>query len=157
MSNRLLLAVIAAAFIAGAVCGAAIKSLFPAKPHLTAADTKTEIVIRKIPVTIKETRYLPLYYPYPEPAQENVNFKIADSIKGIRENVEFSINHKMEKVKDSIESVWDISLFPLVQEFTREKIVTQLKEIKTPLPFYRDGWFWATFIAVPLLVLAIIF
>lgn len=157
MSNKLLLAAIAAAFIAGAVCGAAVKSLFSEKQHPAPVETKTEIVIKKIPVAVKETKFLPLHYPVAEPAMDNPAFKVADSIRGIRENVEFSINHKMERVKDSIESVWDISLFPLVTEFTKEKIVTVLKEVEIPAPFYRDGWFWASFIAIPLLLIAIIF
>lgn len=157
MSNKLLLGVIAAAFIAGGICGGALKSLFSVKSPAQIIETRIDTVVRKIPVKIREIKYLTPVITPADTVYIPARFTLSDSIRGTKDDVEYSISHKMEDAVDSVKSIWDISLFPLVKEFAREKIITELREVEVPLPFYRDGWFWVSFAAVPLLLLAIIF
>ncbi len=156
MSNKLLLAVIMLSFIAGGICGYAVKSAFTGKGAYENSGIKTEIVLRKVPVTIKETKFIVKEKAVLCAEAAVPPFSFADSVKGVKDSVEYNIIHVINK-NDSIESRWDVKLTGLLKETVREKTLLQIKQIEVPKPFYSDGWFWSTLIAVPLLFLAIIF
>lgn len=157
MSNKLLLVVILVAFLIGAVCGVALKSAVSPKVITIPGETKTEVIVKKVPVKIFQTKYAEVEKPAADSLLKPLLFSFADSIKGTKENVEYNIQHKINKDNDSVKSEWDISVNALLKEFVKEKLTVELKEVEISKPFYADGWFWSTLIAVPLLFLAIIF
>lgn len=157
MSNKLLLAVILIAFLIGAVCGAALKSVSEQKIISIPGETLTKVVLKKVPVKITETKYIEVEKSVTDSILIPPLFSFADSIKGAKDSVEYSILHKIEKNRDSVKSRWNISVSAPLKEYTREKLTVELKEVEVPEPFYADGWFWATIITIPLLFFAIIF
>lgn len=157
MSNKLLLAVIAAAILLGAVCGYALKSVTTPNTVIIPGETKTEVVIRKVPVNIVETKYLTAEKMITDSIRIPSEFSFADSVKGNKDSVDYRIRHEISRVEDSVKSRWDVSINSLVKEYVKEKLVVELKEVEVPKPLLYDGWFWSTVIAVPLLLMAIIF
>jgi len=157
MSYKLLLAVISISVLIGAVLGYALKTALIPKTVLIPGETKSEVIIKRVPVRIKETKYVDVISRITDTVFINSSFSLADSIKGLKDSVEYNAVHFIEKKKDSVKSRWDISVSPLFKESIKEKLVVKLQEVEVTKPFFADGWFWAAFIAIPLLFLAIIF
>jgi hypothetical protein len=157
MSNKLLLAVILIALLIGAALGVMLKSAAAPKTILIPGETKTETVIRKVPVTITEIKYAEMNKSKADAGSEPSLFSFADSLKGTKDSVEYNVFHTINKNNDSVASRWSVSLTALSKEYVKEKLTVQLKEVEISKPFFTDGWFWSTLIALPLLLLAIIF
>lgn len=157
MSNKLLLVVILISLLIGGACGMALKSVVTPKTVFIPGETKTEIVVKKIPVKIIETKYMEKEKIVTDSIYKLPLFSFADSVKGIKDNVEYNVSHIINKGIDSVKSRWDISVNTLLKEYIKEKLTIELKEVEVSKPFFADGWFWSTLIAIPLLLLAIIF
>lgn len=157
MSNKLLLLVILTALIIGAVCGAALKSVSEPKIISIPGETRTEVVLKKVPVKITETKYIKVKETVTDSILIPPLFSFADSVKGTKDSIEYKIIHKIDNYRDSVQSRWDISFNALLKESLKEKLTVELREVEITKPFYSDGWFWSTLITVPLLFLAIIF
>lgn len=157
MSNKLLLAVIAASLITGVIGGIAVKSALTKNPVSIPAEIRTEIAVRKIPVRIKEIKYVEKIVPATEGSAAIPPFVFADSLAGVKDSIEYEVIHRVDNSRAPVISNWDIKINSLLKEYVKEKLIVELKEVQVAEPFYNDGWFWSTFIAIPLLVLAIIF
>jgi len=157
MSNKLLLIVILASLLVGGVLGFLIKAgLTPQTKYLT-PEIKTELVIKKVPVRVVETKYLEKEKLIADTIYKTPVFAITDSLKGNKDSIEYKVVHSIDGKNDSMKSRWDISVTSLLKEFTKEKLIVELKEVPVEKPFFTDGWFWSSFAAFTLLVLAIIF
>jgi len=157
MSNKFLLIMIGITFLLGGIAGFAVKSSLIPNKVIIPGEVKTEIVIRKIPVRITETKYIEKVKLIKDTTSVLPAFAIADSVKGIKDSVEYQVVHSIENLNDSVKSRWSINLNSIVKNLISEKLVVELKEVEVSKPFYTDGWFWAAFVSVPLLILAIIF
>lgn len=173
MSNKALILTLAVALVIGGVLGFLIKGWVSPPPVITTEQAPPLIIFKKIPVKIFVTKYIPrpgnlagnsrsapadTVFKLPE-------FEITDSISGIKtdtsgSSVEYDIKHTIKadpNKPDSLVSNWEPSfLFKLKEQIRTEKItITDTKYI--PTPFFADGWFYTSLVAVGLLVLAIIF
>lgn len=157
MSGKVQIIVIIIIFIAGGISGFFMKASFTEKQQILVPDTKTEVVIEKVPVNIYRTKFIEREKVLRDTVLVKSDFSLTDSISGKKDSVEYSIAHSIESRRDSVESRWNISLYSLLKEKITEKNNVILKEVEVSKPFYSDGWFWASFIAIPLLLLAIIF
>ena len=157
MTNKLLLAVIVISFLTGVVCGIALKSAAAPRTVYLPAQIKTEVITRKIPVRISETKFVEKERIITDSVYLLTPFSFNDSIKGKKDDVEFNITHLVDREKDSVKSSWNLLLDATVKDTAREKYIVELKEVVVTKPFFTNGWFWSTLIAIPLLLLAIIF
>ncbi len=157
MSNKLLLMVISASLLVGGVIGFAIKAALTPQTKVYTPEIKTELVIKKVPVRVVETKYLDKLKVKTDTIFKIPEFTITDSLKGNKDSIEFKVIHSIDNNYDSVKSRWNISVNSLLKEFIKEKLIVELKEIPVSKPFFTDGWFWSSFVAISLLVLSIIF
>jgi hypothetical protein len=157
MSNKFLLIVIGITFLIGGVAGFTVKSSLRPALVILPGEVKTEIVVKKIPVRITETKYIDKIKFIKDSTAVLPIIALSDSVKGIKDSVEYQVFHSMESMNDSVRSRWNINLNSMVKTLIKEKLMVELREVEVAKPFYSDGWFWASFISIPLLVLAIIF
>jgi hypothetical protein len=157
MSNKLLLIVILISLLVGGVIGFVVKAgITPQTIHYS-PEIKTELIVKKIPVRIYQTKYLEKERMITDTVYKIPEFIISDSLHGKKDSIEYKVVHSIDNRNDSIKSRWDVSVNSLLKEYIKEKLVIEVKEIPKPVPFFADGWFWTTFTSLALLVLTIIF